>query len=245
MPFDSNGNFSLVPSYLAQTGETITTTQHNPPFEDVGAGLSQTVLRDGRAPMLGPLNMNAFKAVNLAAGSAEGDAVNVGQINALVGQRIADAAAKATPIDADSLPLVDSAAANLLKRVTWANIKATLKTYFDTIYAPISHSHTITEGGSWLIPIVANGDYVVIQNVPFGGTITETTSQADSGTCTATFKVNSTALGGSAHSVSSSEVITARSSSNAFVAGDDIVITIASNSACINCRLALKYTRTI
>ena len=44
------------------------------------------------------------------------------------------ATSKATPVDADSMPLVDSAASNVLKKVTWANIKATLKTYFDTLY---------------------------------------------------------------------------------------------------------------
>jgi len=43
-------------------------------------------------------------------------------------------AAKTTPVDADQLPLVDSAAANVLKKLTWANVKATLKTYFDTLY---------------------------------------------------------------------------------------------------------------
>ena len=45
------------------------------------------------------------------------------------------ATSKATPVDADSIPLVDSAASNVLKKLTWANVKATLKTYFDTLYA--------------------------------------------------------------------------------------------------------------
>lgn len=52
-----------------------------------------------------------------------------------VGSSIHGAAAKVTPVDADTVPLIDSAASNVLKKVTWANVKATLKTYFDTLYA--------------------------------------------------------------------------------------------------------------
>lgn len=44
------------------------------------------------------------------------------------------ATSKTTPIDDDELPLLDSAAGNILKKITWSNIKATLKTYFDTLY---------------------------------------------------------------------------------------------------------------
>jgi hypothetical protein len=51
-----------------------------------------------------------------------------------VGSSIDGATAKITPVDADTVPLIDSAASNVLKKVTWANIKATLKTYFDTLY---------------------------------------------------------------------------------------------------------------
>lgn len=52
------------------------------------------------------------------------------------------ATAKTTPVDADTVGLIDSAAANVLKKVTWANIKATLKTYFDALYSGTSHTHS-------------------------------------------------------------------------------------------------------
>lgn len=51
---------------------------------------------------------------------------------------IVAATGKTTPVDADLLALVDSAASNVLKKLTWANLKATLKTYFDTLYATVS-----------------------------------------------------------------------------------------------------------
>lgn len=46
------------------------------------------------------------------------------------------ATSKVTPVDADEIPVVDSAASNVLKKLTLANLKATLKTYLDTLYPP-------------------------------------------------------------------------------------------------------------
>jgi len=54
-----------------------------------------------------------------------------------VGTAMTGATAKTTPVDADTMPLNDSAASNVLKKVTWANVKATLKTYFDTLYQAV------------------------------------------------------------------------------------------------------------
>ena len=52
-----------------------------------------------------------------------------------------DNAAKDTPVDGDSLPLVDSADGSKTKRVLWSRVKAVLKVYFDPIYAAATHSH--------------------------------------------------------------------------------------------------------
>jgi hypothetical protein len=57
-----------------------------------------------------------------------------------VAAAVVAATSKATPVDADLLGLIDSAASNVLKKLTWANLKATLKTYFDTLYAAIAGS---------------------------------------------------------------------------------------------------------
>lgn len=56
---------------------------------------------------------------------------------------------KTTPVNADSFPMTDSAASNATKKVTWANIKATLKAYFDTLYHSIGGTDVpITDGGT-------------------------------------------------------------------------------------------------
>jgi len=46
---------------------------------------------------------------------------------------IVAAASKTTPVDADLLPLVDSAASNTLKKLTWANLKAAITGSFATL----------------------------------------------------------------------------------------------------------------
>ena len=83
--------------------------------------------------------------LNVEDGADVTDAANVGA-------SIHGATAKTTPVDADALPLIDSAASNGLKKVTWANVKATLKTYFDTLYStftnPMSASGDIIYGGT-------------------------------------------------------------------------------------------------
>lgn len=50
---------------------------------------------------------------------------------------------KATPVDADALLIQDSADSSIWKRLTWANLKATAKSYFDTLYAAVVHTHVI------------------------------------------------------------------------------------------------------
>lgn len=67
----------------------------------------------------------------------------------------APTAAKETPADADWVTLVDTAAANARKKLTWSGVKATLKSYFDMLYAAASHTHawgTITDKPSSFAP---------------------------------------------------------------------------------------------
>lgn len=70
--------------------------------------------------------------------------VNTGnETTQTIGNLINSANSKTTPVDADQLGLMDSATGNILTKLSWANVKATLKTYFDTLYSAIGASFYI------------------------------------------------------------------------------------------------------
>lgn len=85
MPFDSNGTASLVPSYFVRDGDTILPSQHNPVLEDIRSMLSNVVVRDGRAPLTGPLNANGNKITGVVDGTDPTDVASVGQAAAVIG----------------------------------------------------------------------------------------------------------------------------------------------------------------
>lgn len=59
-------------------------SQHNPPFQDIAqGGLSLALVRDGRAPMTGPLNMNGNKITGVAQGTQPNDVVTLENISDL------------------------------------------------------------------------------------------------------------------------------------------------------------------
>ncbi len=76
---------------------------------------------------------------------------------------------------------------------------------------------------------------------PFAMTITSTTTFCQSGSCTATFTVNTGSIGGTANAVSTTQQTQAHSFSVA--AGDTINMTISSNSSCQYMALQIAYTR--
>ena len=55
-----------------------------------------------------------------------------------VGALVLGATEKTTPVNADMIPVMDTADSNKIRKLSWANIKATLKAYFDTLYATAS-----------------------------------------------------------------------------------------------------------
>jgi len=83
---------------------------------------------------------------------------------------------------------------------------------------------------SSMIEYPDNKDYRIFLKAETAMTITATTTRTSAGTATVTFKINSTALGGTANSASTSEQTQAHESANVVAAGDDIVLTVSAVS---------------
>ncbi|HVT27658.1 MAG TPA: hypothetical protein VHE81_06530 [Lacipirellulaceae bacterium] len=102
---------------------------------------------------------------------------------------------------------------------------------------------TFVDGIGGLFAFPDNGVYKIWLNSPFSGTVTSTTTICTSGSCTATFRVNTSSMGGPSNSVSTSEQTISRTSSNTFNVGDDLTILIQSNSSCQGMSFMISYTR--
>ena len=101
-----------------------------------------------------------------------------------IGDLINGATSKTTPVDADQVGLMDSAASNILKKLSWANIKATLKTYFDTLYFGrntstlssdfTTNSATYTDITGLSVTLEANSTYMIWITTPYSSPATAT-----------------------------------------------------------------------
>lgn len=81
MPLNGSGTYSLPsPSFPAVANTLITASDFNTTLNDLAAALSQAVFRDGQAAFTGPQSMGNQKITSLAAGTANTDAVNKGQL---------------------------------------------------------------------------------------------------------------------------------------------------------------------
>ena len=98
-------------------------------FTNVQTGFDKLPVTTGNGNKL--VQINAAGTALEAGVAPIGDATNL--TNTIAPQTHA-ATGKTTPVDADEIPLTDSAASWGLKKLTWANLKATAKAYFDTLY---------------------------------------------------------------------------------------------------------------
>jgi hypothetical protein len=138
-----------------------------------------------------------FNSAALAAAPAE--------TTTTIGSLINGATSKATPVDADQVGLMDSAASNVLKKLSWANIKATLKTYFDTLYPSGSGTSTGTNTGDQTSIVGISGTFsqfntavsdadlarstLVGSPCEIGVAVSDETTNLSTGTAKATFRM--------------------------------------------------------
>ena len=124
--------------------------------------------------------IRALLGISTLSGSNTGDSATPAETTTTIGTLINGATAKTTPVDADYVGLMDSAASNVLKKVSWANIKATLKSYFDTLYHSITPTYLsitvmVSTLGGYSLPTNRRiGDLMLII-VPIDASVTVTT----------------------------------------------------------------------
>lgn len=123
---------------------------------------------------------------------------------------------------------------------------------FATVYKRIAgtpNTYTIKGGTSVssiqetiFVQTVADVTYNVWLKLDFVGTIDAITSKSIGGNCTATSKLNTTAVTATANAVSSTRVSETVTGANVTAVGDDLVVTISANSACTDMTITYDFT---
>ena len=133
-------------------------------------------IEDEGTPLTQRAKLN-FVGGGITATDDSGDNASVVTVSAqTIGDLIEGSTNKATPVDADRFGFWDSVA-DVLKYATWANVKATLKTYFDPYYriatavekyGAVAGVITIGKDAGKVAAAIASGD----TTVNFGRTMT-------------------------------------------------------------------------
>lgn len=105
--------------------------------------------------------------------------------------------------------------------------------------------YAVVEFLAGCVETAANKDYTIVVDLPYAATITQATTQSGAGTCTATFKINTTALGGTPNAVSTTKQSQNHTTANALAVGDKLVMTVSANSSCTDLAYRIAYTRVI
>ena|SRR3990167_4819849 len=159
--------------FLRTLGTNLTTT---PTFNPNGLGALTIVKQGGVALAVGDLKGDVILMYNLAntqwelinplvpivTGTNTGD-----ETAARIGTIVNAATDLPTPLDADKVGIWDSLN-SLYKAVTWANIKVTLKAYFDTVYkATFSENTAFNKNFGTTTGTVLAGDAARYMTIPF------------------------------------------------------------------------------
>lgn len=158
---NSNVQINLI-STVAQAGTAVDATRMN----NIEDGL------DAVDTLLDEVNTELIAA---RGGSADLDT----RLDSLVQTQIAAASTDDTPADADVFGYLVS---GVLKKFTWANIKAALKTYFDTLYRPVSEVDGWTAAGeTWTyasaVTFTVSGDQTAKYTAGVKIKLTQTTAK--------------------------------------------------------------------
>lgn len=83
MPRNASGNYSLPPVYRATPGTTIRSDQHNTPMEDIAQSLTDSLPRNGTAPMTGNLPMGGRRITGVGVPTDDADGATKGYADAI------------------------------------------------------------------------------------------------------------------------------------------------------------------
>lgn len=123
------------------------------------AKLSDSSVTNAKFANMSPYTVKARNTTTAGAPSDVGitELVSTAQFQATTATSVVDTEYVSIPVSESSL-----------KKVTWANIKATLKTFFDTLYSAVNHTHNYlsTSGGT------ISGSLTVEGDIDCSGTVT-------------------------------------------------------------------------
>lgn len=151
MPFNSGGVFSRLYNWVtdATNGIPMTASRFDADANDMAAGLSNCVTRNGQSPLTANLPMGGFKLTGLTAGTSQGDSVNFGQLSGAaitytpagvgaVPRTVASKLGEEVSITDRGMSTSNSAAVNT---TAWQAMLTDLQSgTFSTIYVPPAYS---------------------------------------------------------------------------------------------------------
>ncbi len=160
------------------------------------------------------------------------------------------ASSKSTPADNDEIGIIDSAGSWVLKKLTWANLKATLKTYFDSLYMPLATKTWAVAypfgDGSVVIQAGEIGYYLPIACRIVAVEIREQSLIATTATVTVHVHDRGAAIGAEVDSFAMSGVTNYQEGSlnHAVAAGKWVTVKVAGPSGAKQLEICLKFEAT-